>query len=138
MKIMLKLFMGLHVLLYRLSGGRLGGKMGGNQVVILNTQGRKSGKIHSNPVVGFEREGGYLVIASNGGGARHPAWYFNLKANPLFELQVMDKVLRVRAEELSGEKRAALWQTVLKAAPNFGKYEQATTREIPLVLLKSV
>jgi deazaflavin-dependent oxidoreductase (nitroreductase family) len=138
MKFMMKIFMFLHVSIYRLSAGRLGGNMNGFKVLILSTVGRKSGKLHNNPVGYFEREGGYLVIASNGGQANHPAWYFNLKANPKFNIQVMDKVLPVQAEVITGEKRTALWKGVVKVAPAFAKYEQSTTREIPLVLLRPV
>lgn len=138
MKIFMRLFMALHVFIYRISGGRMGGNMNGFKVLILNTVGRKSGQLHSNPVGFFEREGGYLVIASNGGQANHPGWYFNLKANPKFDIQVMDKVMPVQAEIISGEKRTALWKGVVQDAPAFGKYEQSTTREIPLVLLRAL
>ena len=137
MKIMMKLFMALHVFLYRVSGGRMGGNMNGFKVLVLSTIGRKSGKVHSNPVGYFEREGAYLVVASNGGADKDPAWFFNLKSNPKFNIQVMDKVLPVKAEITSGEKRAALWKSVVAEAPAFGKYEQSTTREIPLVLLRA-
>jgi len=136
MKFFVKLFMALHVSMYRLSGGRMGGNMNGFKVLILSTVGRKSGQVHSNPVGYFEREGGYLVVASNGGQANHPAWYFNLKANPVFKIQVMDQVMTVKAEIITGERRAALWKSVVEAAPAFAKYEQSTTREIPLVLLR--
>jgi deazaflavin-dependent oxidoreductase (nitroreductase family) len=114
----------------------MGGNMGGFKTLILNTIGRKSGKVHSNPVGYFEREGGYLVIASNGGSANHPAWFHNLKANPAFTIQIMDKVLPVQAEIITGEERAELWKSVVKDNPAFTKYENSTTREIPLVLLR--
>ena len=127
--------MALHVFVYRLSGGKIGGKMNGSKVVIMNTRGRKSGKVHSNPVVYFERESGYLVVASNGGQANNPAWYHNLKANPIFDIQILEKVFPVQAEIVSGEKRAALWKSVVEEAESFGNYAKATSREIPLILL---
>lgn len=136
MKILMKLFMALHVFFYHSSGGRMGGNMNGFKVLILNTVGRKSGKVHSNPVSYFEREGGYLVVASNGGQANHPAWYHNLKANPAFNIQVMDKVLPVQAGIITGDNRAKLWKSVVEEAPAFANYEHSTTREIPLVLLR--
>jgi deazaflavin-dependent oxidoreductase (nitroreductase family) len=136
MKIFTRLFMALHVFLYRASGGRFGGNMNGFKVLILNTLGRKSGVVHSNPVGYFERDGAYLVVASNGGATRHPAWYHNIKANPTFDIQVMDKVFAVQAEISSGEKRAALWKSVVAEAPAFGRYEKSTAREIPLILLR--
>jgi deazaflavin-dependent oxidoreductase (nitroreductase family) len=135
MNFIIKLFMGLHVALYRLTGGRVGGSMGNMQVLILTTTGRKSGKTHVNPVAYFERDGGYLIVASNGGKDNHPSWYFNLKAKPDITIQVKDKQLPVHAEIVSGEKRAAYWKYVVQTSPNFGNYEKSTKREIPLVFL---
>ena len=139
MKIIFKLFMGMHVFFYRLSGGRFGGKLGGAKILILTTMGRKSGKLHTNPVSYFERDGGYLIVASNGGQNTHPAWYHNLKANPDLTIQVADKVIPVHAEIVTdAAKRAAAWKQVVETAPNFRNYEKWTAREIPLVLLKPV
>jgi deazaflavin-dependent oxidoreductase (nitroreductase family) len=137
MKLFMKFFMGLHVFFYRLTGGRLGGTMNGFKVLILTTKGRKSGKLHTNAVGYLERDGGYIIVASNGGQATHPAWYHNLKAAPNITIQVMDKVMPVHAEILAVETRAALWKWVVESAPAFGKYEKSTTRQIPLVMLKS-
>jgi deazaflavin-dependent oxidoreductase (nitroreductase family) len=139
MKIIFKLFMGMHVFLYRLSGGRFGGAIGGAKILILTTKGRKSGKLHTNPVSYFERDGGYLIVASNGGQQTHPAWYHNLKANPDLTIQIADKVMTVHAEIVTdANRRAAAWKQVVETAPSFRNYEKSTTREIPLVLLKAV
>ena len=135
MNFIIKLFMGLHVALYRLTGGRVGGSMGNMQVLILTTTGRKSGKTHVNPVAYFERDGGYLIVASNGGKDSHPGWYFNLTAHPDITVQVKDKQLPVHAETVTGEKRAAYWKYIVQTSPNFANYEKNTKREIPLVFL---
>ena len=137
MKLFFKLFMVMHVFIYRLTGGRFGGEMNGFKVLILTTKGRKSGKLHTNPVGYFERDNGYIIVASNGGQATHPAWYHNLKADPNITIQVMDKLMSVEAEILTGETRSTLWKWVVESAPAFGNYEKSTTRQIPLVLLKS-
>jgi deazaflavin-dependent oxidoreductase (nitroreductase family) len=138
MKIIFKLFMGLHVFLYRLSGGRFGNMIGGAKILILTTTGRKSGKPHTNPVSYFEREGGYLIVASNAGRSNHPAWYHNLKANPAVTIQIADKVMQAHAEIVQGEAaRASAWKQVVETAPSFRGYEKSTAREIPLVLLKA-
>lgn len=138
MKIFFKLFMGLHVFLYRLTGGRFGGSMNGTGVLILTTRGRKSGKQHTNPVNYFQRDGGYVIVASNGGRNTHPAWYHNLKANPDISIQVMDKVIPVHAEAITGEARTSAWKQVVETAPLFDRYTKSTTREIPLMMLKPV
>ncbi|MEI7845421.1 MAG: nitroreductase family deazaflavin-dependent oxidoreductase [Chloroflexota bacterium] len=138
MKYLTRLFMALHVALYRLSGGKLGGEMRGFTVILLTTQGRRSGKSFTTPLGFFEHPDGYVIVASNGGRPTHPAWYFNLKSNPQVTLQVFDKNLSSTAEILSGEARRQMWQQVIATAPAYAEYEQKTTREIPLVLLRSV
>lgn len=136
MKFIWKLFVGFHVWMYRLTRGKFGGEMRGFKVLILNTIGRKSGKIHSNTVGYFERDGGYLVVASNAGLSTHPAWFHNLKANPNFTIQVREKVIPVNAKIISGADRASLWKWVMETAPAFADYEKQTTCEIPLVMLQ--
>jgi len=137
MNIIGKLFLGLHVWMYRLTGGKMGGSMGAFKVLILTTKGRKSGKILSNPVGYFEREGGYIIVASNSGAAKHPAWYHNIKGNPKDVIvQVNDKKMKVKPEIILGEPRKPIYEWIASIAPNFGDYEKRTAREIPLVFLK--
>ena len=111
--------------------------MGKFKVLILTTKGRKSGKIHVTPVGYFERDGGYVVVASNAGRARNPAWYYNIQGNPNdVSIQVMDKKMKVTPQIILGEPRRKLYDWIVSIAPNFGAYEKKTPREIPLVLLK--
>lgn len=131
--------MGLAVFLYRLTGGKLGGSMGTFKVLILTTKGRKSGKIFSNPVGYFERDGGYVIVASNMGRATNPSWYYNIKSNPNdVAIQVKEKAMKVKPALIPSESRKPLWDWIVSLAPNFGYYEKRTTREIPLVFLKPV
>ena len=134
--IIFKLFMAIQVGLYRLTGGRLGGKFMGFNVLLLTTTGRKSGQARTVPLGRFDRPGGYVIVASNGGGPSHPAWYFNLKSNPRVTIQVLDKVMPATAEVLAGQERAQAWQQVITTAPSYASYEKRTSREIPLVLLR--
>ena len=136
MKSLFKLFIAFHVFMYRLTGGKFGGEMRGFKVLILTTKGRKSGKIFSNPVGYFERDGGYIIVASNGGAVSHPSWYHNIKGNPEdVTIQVMDKTMKVKPEIILGEPRKPIWSWIVASASNFGDYEKQTSREIPLVLL---
>jgi deazaflavin-dependent oxidoreductase (nitroreductase family) len=133
---MFKLFMAIQVWLYKLSKGKLGGSMRGFTVLLLTTIGRKSGKTRTLPLGLFDWPGGYLVVASNGGQPRHPSWYLNLMSHPQATVQVLDKVVPVTAEVLTGEIRAQAWQQVITSAPAYAAYEKKTTRLIPLVLLR--
>jgi len=138
MKFIFKLFMGLQVYLYRLSNGKIGNEMGSFKVLILTTKGRKSGKTFSNPVGYFERDGGYLIVASNAGQLKNPSWYYNIKGNPNdVVIQVKDKKMKVKPEIILGEPRKSLYSWVVSQAPSYGDYETKTTREIPLVFLKA-
>jgi len=64
-----------------------------------------------------------------------PSWYYNLKNHPQVPVQVVDKVMPVTAEVLTGEARAQAWKQVISSAPSYANYEKQTSREIPLVLL---
>jgi F420H(2)-dependent quinone reductase len=135
MKYLFKFFMSIYVGLYRLSRGKVGGRMAGTKVLLLTTTGRKSGKTHTAPLGFFDWQGGYVIVASNGGQPKHPAWYHNLKSHPQVTVQMFDQVIPVTAEVLTGEARAQAWQQVITTAPGYAGYEKQTTREIPLVLL---
>jgi deazaflavin-dependent oxidoreductase (nitroreductase family) len=130
-----KLFMALHVAIYRLTGGKIGGRMGRGQVLLLTTTGRKSGKVRTVPLGRFDRKGGYLIVGSMGGAPTDPGWIFNLRSQPHVNVQILDKIIPVTAEFLTGEERAQAWQQVITEAPSYAAYEKRTTREIPLVLL---
>ena len=127
--------MTLYVGLYRRSGGKIGGRMGRNKVLLLTTTGRKSGRARTTPLGWFDHPDGYLIVASNGGASTHPAWYLNLKHQPQVSVQLFDKVVPVTGEILTGEPRVQAWQQVITEAPNYAAYEKRTSREIPLVLL---
>jgi F420H(2)-dependent quinone reductase len=138
MKFLIKLFTGLHVFLYRLTGGKFGSEMGGFKVLVLTTKGRRSGKILSAPLGYFERDNGYFIVASNNGQPTNPSWYYNIKGNPDdVTIQVKDKTMKVKPEIILGEPRKPLYDWIVSLAPNYGEYEKQTTREIPLVFLKA-
>jgi deazaflavin-dependent oxidoreductase (nitroreductase family) len=138
MKFLFRLFLAIHAGLYRLTNGMLGGKMGPNKILLLNSTGRKSGKTHTTPLGFFDWQGGYVIVASNGGAASNPGWYYNLKNNPKVTVQVFDQTKPVQAEILGGEARTAAWKQVIATAPAYGNYEKRTSREIPLVLLHPI
>ena len=72
----------LNIPLYRLSGGRIGGRISKAPVLLLTTTGRKSGVQRTAPVVYLAEGEDLIVIGSNAGHSRTPAWSLNLKANP--------------------------------------------------------
>lgn len=130
-----KLFTGLHVLVYRLSSGRVGHKMRDFQVLLLTTTGRKSGKVRILPLGYFEAEGGYVIIASNGGQESNPGWYYNLKSQPQVEIQVGNRRTPATAVIVEEQMRQQLWSQLLAIAPSYANY-RPQTRHIPMVVLR--
>src|ERR1700745_2977528 len=78
----------IHETIYKGTDGRLGHRMIGVPTLLLRTTGRRSGAVRTNGLV-YARDGDdYLVVASNGGADRPPAWLYNLQANPEVEIQI--------------------------------------------------
>ena len=134
-KVMLKAMVSVGVFLYRLTGGGIGGRVQSLPVLLLTTTGRKSGKTRTVPV-GFLRDGSaYVIIASNAGLPRHPAWFLNLESHPQATIQVKKRQMQVKAETANPEKRRELWARLMEVAPGYANYEKRTSREIPVVIL---
>jgi deazaflavin-dependent oxidoreductase (nitroreductase family) len=124
-----------HVRQYEASGGKVGHDWNGAPVLILHTKGRKSGAIRKLPLL-YGRDGNnYLLIASKGGAADHPAWYLNLEANPEATIQVWADLIPVTARTATPEEKARLWPIMTAKWPDYDKYQQKTQRDIPLVIL---
>ncbi|GAA1828555.1 nitroreductase family deazaflavin-dependent oxidoreductase [Pseudonocardia ailaonensis] len=123
-----------HVRRYEETGDPYSGPFDGQPCVILTTRGRRSGKLRKTPVVRIEREGRYAVVASTGGGPKHPQWYLNLVAEPEVLLQDGPKVMALRARTATPEERADWWPHATAVWPQYDDYGARTDRVIPLVL----
>jgi F420H(2)-dependent quinone reductase len=122
---------------YEATDGREANTLAGTRrpVVIFTTRGRNSGKIRKFPLMRVEHDGNYAMVASKGGSAKHPVWYRNLKADPE-ALMVQDGAERfdATARELQGDEREIWWQRAVEAYPTYGKYQEKTERQIPILL----
>jgi len=126
-----------HVQRYRETGGEVGHRWKrGSKVLLLTTNGRKTGEPRTSPLI-YEEDGDrYVVVASKGGAQTHPRWYLNLREDPNVVLQVLDEVFPARARTAEGEERERLWQLVTKQWPDYDRYQTKTDREIPVVVLE--
>jgi F420H(2)-dependent quinone reductase len=124
--------------LYEGSGGTQGLTLRetGLPVVIVTNLGAKSGKVHKTPVMRVEHGGRYAMVASKGGAPTHPLWYYNVRANPLVELQDGPQKQDMVAREISGAEREEWWERAVAAYPPYAEYQQRTTREIPVFVLE--
>jgi deazaflavin-dependent oxidoreductase (nitroreductase family) len=127
---------GMHKRVYRLTGGKIGGRIGKLSVLLLTTIGRKSGQPRTQPLAYTRAGNGYAVIASKGGAHQHPLWYLNLRANPLAEVTVGRETRKVRARDAEGEERERLWRALADLYPGYDRYAQKTSRRIPVVVLE--
>ena len=112
-------------------------QMMGFPVVLLTTVGAKTGVERTHVLGGFaDGADAWLVVASKGGAATHPAWFINLAKNPdQIWLQVGNRRLAVKAESLKGTEREAALARVAAVAPRYGGYQEKTDREIPVIRL---
>ena len=123
--------------LIRLTKGRLA-RLWRRQVLLLTTRGRKSGLERTVPLQFFPDGEDMIVVAANSGLPSPPGWYFNLTADPFVRVEVGDRTLQARAEELSAEEAAVFWPRVLQVAPDYARYPRRTSRRIPMVRLVPV
>jgi deazaflavin-dependent oxidoreductase (nitroreductase family) len=116
---------------------RRGGRLMNTDLLVLNTVGTKSGAKRENPVAWFPGdEGTWLIVASAGGAARNPAWFYNLSGNPdAVSIDVDRSNVKVVADQLRGEERDRAWASITTAAPQFSRYETKTDRVIPIIRL---
>jgi F420H(2)-dependent quinone reductase len=126
----------LNVPVYRLTRGRLMGKIGRAPVLLLTSTGRRSGAPRTAPVLYLADGDRVVVIGSNAGNERAPAWSHNLKANPDSEVQIRGERRRVRARVAEGQERAELWQKMNAQYAGFEDYDERTSRDIAVFILE--
>ena len=128
----------LHVRSYRLSGGRIGGKLKGAPVLLLDHVGRRSGTQRTSPLLYLADGADLVIVGSAGGREATPAWWLNLRAAPETTVQVGSERRRVRARVATGEERERLWISLVEMFPDYDVYRQRTSREIPVIVLSPV
>ena len=125
----------LNLPVYRATRGRLFGRIGRAPVLLLTTTGRRSGEPRTAPVLYLADGARFVVIGSNAGNARTPAWALNLQADPNVEVQVGRRRQKMRARVTEGEERRKLWGRMNDQYGGFNDYRARTARDIPLFVL---
>ena len=128
----------VHRLLLRLSRGRILGRLEGHGILLLVTRGRRSGRPRSSPLMyfRFDDSGDLVVVASNYGQDRHPAWYLNVAADPAVVVEAGGERFAAQAHIANGQERTRLYDKVAASNPRFATYRAATGRQIPVVTLR--
>jgi deazaflavin-dependent oxidoreductase (nitroreductase family) len=134
--VVVKLMSVLNVWVYRLTGGRLGGKfLRGAPVCLVIIKGRKTGEPHTIPLLYLGDGDDLIVVASKGGMSKHPVWYLNLEANPRCEVEIGRDRRPMVARRVSAEEKARLWPRLCAMYPDYADYQARTTRDIPVLRL---
>lgn len=127
----------LHRVVYKVSGGRVGRRLVDNDMLLLTTTGRASGRSHTVPLLYLRDADSLMVIASYGGRPHNPDWYLNLVANPSVRVQVGPIRREMSARTATAEERSSFWPRVVAAYGDYAVYQGRTEREIPVVILES-
>jgi deazaflavin-dependent oxidoreductase (nitroreductase family) len=128
-----------HVRAYRETDGEYGHDWRrGSSTLLLTTTGHRSGEPRTNALI-YGRSGeDYVIVASDGGADRPPAWYRNLQANPEVEVQVFADKFRACARDATPDEKPELWREMVSHWPPYDDYQRRTDREIAVVVLERI
>jgi deazaflavin-dependent oxidoreductase (nitroreductase family) len=130
----------VHEQIYIRSDGRVGHGMIGVPCLLLRSTGRRSGQTRTNGLV-YARDGDdYLVVASNGGADKAPAWLHNVRAHPDVEIQVGRERTPGTAREVTkaDPDYERLWRIVNENnRDRYDAYQRKTDRAIPIVAISA-
>jgi deazaflavin-dependent oxidoreductase (nitroreductase family) len=104
-------------------------------MLLLRHVGARSGRRRTSGLTYMPYEESFVVVGSNGGGARNPGWVYNLRAFPDAEIQVGREKIKVRAREPDDGERQRLWARAARYHPAWGRFQQRTPRALPIVIL---
>jgi deazaflavin-dependent oxidoreductase (nitroreductase family) len=105
-------------------------------MLTLTATGRRTGRPRSVHLACIEHEGDYLIVASAMGQEKHPAWRYNIEANPEVQVQMRGERFAARARLLTDSEKQAVWPEVRRAIPQMNVYEKRTGRNIRVFRLR--
>jgi deazaflavin-dependent oxidoreductase (nitroreductase family) len=125
---------------FRAGDQRIAGMFDRSSLLLLHTTGARTGRPRTSPLAYFSFDDQTVIIASAAGADTHPAWYFNLLADPEATIERwQDDVvqsLEVKAVTVDGAQRDDFWAKITTEAPGFADYQTKTSRVIPVVVLE--
>lgn len=105
-------------------------------MLLLHTIGVRSGREHLVPMRCLVDGETLYVFGSAHGSERHPDWYYNLIAHPDIIIEKGTETIPVRATELHGAERDAIFARHAARFPVFDRYQQKLARTIPVIRLE--
>jgi deazaflavin-dependent oxidoreductase (nitroreductase family) len=126
---------------YEGSGGREGTTLldTGLPVIIVTHIGNKTGAIRKTPLMRVKDGNSYVLVGSQGGAPKNPAWVHNLRLKPDVEIRDETEVQKMRVREVADEaERSRLWKLAVAAFPPYADYQKRTERRIPVFVAEPV
>jgi deazaflavin-dependent oxidoreductase (nitroreductase family) len=123
-------------LLRRTGGGRVIDHLIGLDIILVTMVGRRTGERRTVPLGAVRHGADWLVIGSNAGHDRAPAWALNLRSEPAVSVEWRGEAGPFRAHEATGAEAETLWPVVLRVYPGYADYQARTDRHIPLFVLE--
>jgi F420H(2)-dependent quinone reductase len=124
-----------HVRLYRWTNGKVGHHSYMGPMLLITTTGRKTGQPRTTPLLYMPDGANFFVVGSNGAREQDPNWLRNLEVQPQADVQAGRRKVRVRAEVMRGDAKAAVWERLTTFYPGWARYQQQTDRELAAVHL---
>ena len=126
-------FYRVHRFVYRRTGGLIGHRSPAGRMLLLTTVGRKTGQSRTTPLLYMPDGPRFVVVGSNGGRDRPPAWVLNLSATPAVEIQVGRRRVEADAHVLTSREKTVMWPRLIEHYEGWGRYQELTEREIKIV-----
>ena len=125
----------LNAFIYKLSNGRLWGKVSGKYpIMILSTTGRKSNKLRHIPLIKVIDNNCPILVASMGGSPLNPSWFYNVLNEPRVHVQIGKEKKPYLARRASEKEKTQLWPTICSFYPDYQTYQERTQRNIPVFI----
>ena len=135
---LIKIFSKFHLFILNKFNNKYLNNLQGMPVLILFTIGRKTQKERSAPLVYFDIDNSYVIVASNGGNPNDPNWFKNLISKKTVKIKIADEILECKYEILKNENRKEVWDKIIKIYPKYVEYQNLSKRIIPLVRLHKI
>ncbi|CAM3919030.1 nitroreductase/quinone reductase family protein [Smaragdicoccus niigatensis] len=109
----------------------------GRHLILVHHIGNKTGTERVTPLFAMRKDQDtWVMVATKAGAPTDPDWLHNLRAFPEVTIETPDDgTVPVRAEEITGPERDAIWAHLTQLVPLLGEYQAKTTRVIPVIAL---
>ena len=122
----------LNVFMYKLTGGRILGKLAGRPVMLVTMTGAKSGKKRTVPLMYVPYKEGVILVGSQGGAPKSPVWVKSVQQNPDVTVQYKSKIMELRARQVDDAEKAEVWPVCVEHYHEYDDYQKRTERNIPV------